>query len=68
MKLQEKLDQMKAEFESGAPPEALAVMHKTTEDLKQSGLMENALKTGDILPGFSLARPERQTGFFRKIS
>lgn len=54
MKLQEKLDQMKSEFESGAPPEALAVMHKATEGLKQSGLVENALKAGDILPGFSL--------------
>lgn len=54
MNLQDKLDQLKADFESNAPPEALAVMHKATQDLKTSGLMSKALKKGDTLPGFSL--------------
>lgn len=54
MKLQEKLDQMKTQFENSAPPEALAVMHKATEDLKNAGLMTKTLKEGDALPEFSL--------------
>ena len=54
MKLQEKLDQRKAQFESSAPPEVLAIMHKATADLKNSNLMANTLKKGDTLPEFSL--------------
>ena len=54
MKLQEKLNQMKAQFESSAPPEVLAVMHKATEELKNSDQMANVLKKGDALPEFSL--------------
>ncbi|THB75530.1 MAG: hypothetical protein D3926_20020 [Desulfobacteraceae bacterium] len=54
MKLQEKLNQMKAQFESTAPPEVLAAMHKATEDLKNSDLVGNAIKQGDPLPEFSL--------------
>lgn len=54
MKLQEKLDQMRNEFEGSAPPEALAVMHKATEDLKNSGTIDLALKKGDTIPQFSL--------------
>ena len=54
MKLQEKLNQMKAQFESSAPPEVLAAMHKATEELENSGLMANTLKKEDTLPEFAL--------------
>ena len=54
MSLQEKLDQMRDQFESSAPPETLAIMHKATKALKNSDLMTNALKKGDMLPGFTL--------------
>ena len=54
MTLQEILNQMKAEFEKSAPPEALAVMHQATQDLTDSGLLDNTLKNGDIAPEFSL--------------
>ncbi|GAH09804.1 unnamed protein product, partial [marine sediment metagenome] len=37
MILQEKLDEIKKGFESSAPTEALAVMHRATEDLRNSG-------------------------------
>lgn len=55
MNLQEKLDQMRTEFENSAPSEALTVMHKATEDLKNSNLMDNTLKKGDALPAFDLS-------------
>ena len=58
MSLQEKLDNMREQFESGAPPEALAIMHRATDDLLQSGIMERILKVGDQAPEFSL--PDQQ--------
>ena len=54
MKLQDQLDQMRDQFESSAPPETLEIMHKATADLKNSDLMQKALKKDDMLPGFSL--------------
>ena len=54
MSLQTKLDTMRKQFESTAPPEALAVMHRATNDLLTSGIMDGVLKTGDRIPDFSL--------------
>ena len=47
MSLQDKLDEMRKQFESSAPPEVLTVMHRATADLEKSGIMYNVLKTGD---------------------
>lgn len=55
MRLQEKIDQIKAQIESNIPPEALTVMHRETDTLQNSGITENTLKKGDMLPEFSLA-------------
>ncbi len=59
MSLQEKLDAFKAEFESGGPPynvspEAVATMHRATEELRSSELADRALKVGDRAPDFVL--------------
>ena len=54
MSLQAKLDLMRKKFESTAPPEALAVMHRATNDLLTSGIMDGVLKAGDRVPEFSL--------------
>lgn len=54
MSLQEALNTFKTDFETKVPPEALALMHKTTEDLRASGIVEDALKIGDSAPQFSL--------------
>ena len=58
MSLQEKLDNMREQFESSAPPEALAIMHRATDDLLQSGIMGHVLKVGDQAPEFSV--PDQQ--------
>ena len=55
MSLQSKLDNMREQFESTAPPEALEIMHRATNDLLTSGIMDSALKAGDRAPDFSLA-------------
>jgi hypothetical protein len=54
MKLQEKLDAYKAEFESKTPPDKLAIMHRATEDLRKSGILDGVIKVGDRMPEFVL--------------
>jgi hypothetical protein len=57
--LQERLDDLKKAFESGAPPynvpqEAIEMMHRATVELKASGIEGAALKVGDRAPSFTL--------------
>jgi peroxiredoxin len=54
MTLQKKLSAMKARFEAGAPAETVAIMHRATEELRSSGLLERTLKAGDKAPDFTL--------------
>jgi len=59
MTLEQKMDDFKAQFESGGPPynapkAVIEVFHRATEDLCQSGLAERALKTGERAPAFTL--------------
>lgn len=54
MSLQEKLDKKKKEFESSAPDKAVEIMHSATEKLRNSGIIERAVKTGDKAPDFAL--------------
>jgi peroxiredoxin len=59
MPLQDKLDALKAKFETEmAPPEMLAVMHRVTDELIASGQAERALKAGDRAPAFTLPDPD----------
>jgi cytochrome oxidase Cu insertion factor (SCO1/SenC/PrrC family) len=75
MTLQQKLDQLKARFESGGPPRNVSktiveTFHRATEELRQSGQAERALKTGDRLPAFTLnnqdGNPISSTGLLAK--
>jgi hypothetical protein len=57
--LQQRLDEFKSAFESGAPPynaprEAIETMHRATAELKASGIEGRALKVGDRAPSFTL--------------
>ena len=57
--LKDRLEDFKKTFESGAPPykatpEAIATMHRATEELEASGAAERALKVGDRAPEFTL--------------
>ena len=59
MPLQARLDEFKKAFEAGAPPynvprEAIETMHRSTAELKGSGLENRALKVGDRAPAFTL--------------
>jgi hypothetical protein len=57
--LQDRLDEFKKTFESGAAPynaprEAIETMHRATAELKATGLEDAALKVGDRAPSFTL--------------
>ena len=59
MTLEQKMDDFKAQFESGGPPynapkAVIEVFHRATEDLRRSGLAERALKMGERAPAFTL--------------
>ena len=54
MTLQEKLSSRKSRFEASAPPEVLSVMHRATEELRNSGIMDAILKAGDKAPAYRL--------------
>jgi len=54
MALQEKLDKLKASFEAKAPKDALEIMHRATDDLRNSGILQGVLKSGDTAPDFEL--------------
>jgi hypothetical protein len=54
MSLKEQLVAKRREFEGAAPPEAVTVMHRATEDLRRSGIMNDILKVGDRAPDFEL--------------
>jgi len=36
------------------PPDRAAIMHRATEELRASGIMDQVIKVGDRLPGFAL--------------
>jgi peroxiredoxin len=62
MSLQDKLDAFKDEFEGKkAPPEVVAVFHKSTAELIASGQAARALKVGDRAPVFRLPDSEGTT-------
>jgi len=54
MGLKDKLNQMKEGFKAKAPKEAQEILHRTAENLKNSGIMEDAVKVGDKAPDFNL--------------
>lgn len=59
MTLQDKLDTLKAKFETEmAPPEVVAVLHRVTDELIASGQADRALHAGDRAPGFALPDPD----------
>ena len=60
MSLKDKLDKLKESFKTRAPQEAQEIMHRATEDLKNSGIMDHVVKIGDKAPDFTLKNTEGQ--------
>jgi hypothetical protein len=53
-RLEERMRSQREEFEAGAPPDALEIMHRVTRELEESGLAERAIGLGDRAPDFAL--------------
>jgi hypothetical protein len=58
MSLAEKLDEIRAGAVKTIPEDRLAIMHRATDDLRASGIMDQVLKVGDRLPDFALKNTE----------
>ncbi len=54
MNLQQRLDRLREGFEKQAAPEAVALMHRVTDDLRNSGMTDRVLKEGQTAPPFEL--------------
>ena len=54
MKLQEQLDAYKKSFVEKAPQDVLDTMQQAKDALKNSGILDRAVKVGDKAPDFAL--------------
>ena len=54
MTLAETLQGIREASAKRIPPERAAVMHRATEELRASDIMERVIKPGDPLPAFAL--------------
>ena len=54
MALQEKLDAIREMAKTRIPPEARAVMERSTDDLRASGIMSRVARVGQPAPDFTL--------------
>ena len=54
MALQEKLDMMREMSKTRIPPEARAIMERSIDDLRTSGIMSRVVRVGQPAPGFTL--------------
>ncbi len=58
MTLKAKIDAHKKAFLAKAPPEAVALMQRATDDLQASGILARAVQVGALAPDFELANTE----------
>ena len=55
MSLENKLAAMREAAGKRIPPDRLAIMHRATEDLRRSGILDRIVKVGAKMPAFALA-------------
>jgi hypothetical protein len=55
MSLEDKLSAMRAQSEQRIPADRKAIMHRATEDLRRSGILDRIVKVGAKMPSFALA-------------
>jgi hypothetical protein len=60
MGLQEKLTRLRKGFEAQAPKEVVEIMHRATNNLEKSGILDDTVKVGDQAPDFSLKNVDGQ--------
>jgi hypothetical protein len=55
MLLEEKLAATRAASAARIPPDKAAIMHRATEDLRKSGILDRIVQVGARMPAFELA-------------
>jgi len=55
MSLADKLAATRAASATRIPPEKAAIMHRATDDLRRSGIVDRIVKVGSPAPAFALA-------------
>jgi hypothetical protein len=55
MSLAEKLSATRAASAGRIPPERAAIMHRATDDLRKSGILDRIVSAGQAIPAFELA-------------
>jgi hypothetical protein len=61
MTLQERLDAMREASKARIPAEARAVMERSIDDLRASGIMERVARVGQTAPDFTLPNASGQS-------
>ena len=54
MNLKQRLEALRKASETRIPAEAQAIMHRATEDLRRSGILNRVVKVGQKAPTFEL--------------
>ena len=54
MNLNQRLEALRKASETRIPAEAQAIMHRATEDLRRSGIIDGVIKVGQRAPTFEL--------------
>ena len=57
-RLQKRLDRIRESFDAQAPEDVREVMHRATDDLRASGILDRIPKVGDRLADFDLKDTE----------
>ena len=60
MSLQKKLSALKKGFEAQAPQKAVKIIHRATDDLEKSGILDGTVNVGDEAPDFALQNADDQ--------
>ena len=60
MTLAETLNGIREASAKRVPADKSAIMHRATEDLRRSGIMDGVIKIGDALPSFALPNAHGQ--------
>jgi hypothetical protein len=58
--LTERLDTIRQGADKRIPPDKRAIMHRATDDLRASGILDGVIKVGDPLPAFALKNASEQ--------